>query len=145
MRVRVLLNIILKNRTCTIALPTKCYKNHCILNILYIFPYMCTYIMYPHSVQFRTFKFPKNPKYDNTEIRSTLIVQTCTSYITYEILRTACIITIILLSIFTDRGFRINNLFKEKEILFLKMALTASSTSFTLRISARVLSLQSCP
>lgn len=101
--------------------------------------------MYPHSVQFRTFKFPKNLKYDNTEIRSTLIVQTCTSYITYEILRTACIITIILLSIFTDRGFRINNLFKEKEILFLKMALTASSTSFTLRISARVLSLQSCP
>lgn len=71
MRVPVFLNIILKNKTCTVALPTKYYKNHCILNILYIFPY----IMYLHSVQFRTFKFPKNRKYNNTKIRSTLIMQ----------------------------------------------------------------------
>lgn len=138
MRVRVFLNIILKNRTCTSALPTRYYKNHCTLNILYIFPYICTYIMYPQSVQFRTFKFPRNPKYNNTKIRSTPIMQRVHS--------------ILHRNYYHNTSLHIHwywlsykQPFYGKRKSFLKMALTASFISFTLRTSARVLYLQLCP
>lgn len=86
MRVRVLLNIILKNRTCTIALPTKCYKNHYISWISYTFSPICVRILCTHILC--NFVLSNFQKIQNTIIRKSAVHWSCNVYILYHIRNT---------------------------------------------------------